>query len=65
MIAAFIQSPVFRLLPVGVILLALQNTLFVDLQPAGVIVQVLLALAAAAGAAGGADRGRWPGSSSG
>ncbi len=57
MIAAFIQGPVFRLLPVGVILLALQNTLFVDLRPAGVIIQVLLALAAAAGAAGGADRG--------
>lgn len=57
MIAAFVQSPVFRLIPVGVILLALQNTLFIELQPAGVIVQVLLALAAAAGAAGGAESG--------
>ncbi len=57
MLFAFIQGPLFRLLAVGVLLLALQNTLFVELRPAGVVVQVLLALAAAAGAAGGADRG--------
>ena len=57
MIAAFVQGPIFRLLPVGVLLLALQNTLFVELRPAGVVVQVVLALAAAAGAAGGADNG--------
>jgi rod shape-determining protein MreD len=57
MIAAFVQGPLIRLIPVGLVLLALQTTLFVELQPAGVIVQVMLALAAAAGAAGGADRG--------
>jgi rod shape-determining protein MreD len=57
LIAAFVQGPLIRLIPVGLVLLALQTTLFVELQPAGVIVQVMLALAAAAGAAGGADRG--------
>jgi rod shape-determining protein MreD len=38
-------------------LLALQKTLFVELQPFGVIIQVMLAFACAAGAAGGPERG--------
>ena len=41
----------------GVVLLALQQTLFADLRPAGVMVQVVLALAAAAGAGGGPQKG--------
>lgn len=57
MLAAFVQGPLFRLIPVGLLLLTLQTTLFVDLQPAGVMIQVMLALAAATGAGGGADRG--------
>ena len=39
------------------ILLALQKTFFVELQPFGVIIQVVLAFAACAGAAGGPERG--------
>src|SRR5262245_407776 len=39
------------------VLVALQETLFVDLRPAGVTVQVVLALAAATGAAAGPQRG--------
>ena len=49
MLAALWQGPVIRLIPVGMILLALQRSLLVEITVAGVIVQVLLALAAAAG----------------
>jgi rod shape-determining protein MreD len=38
-------------------LMALQETLFVDLRPAGVTLQVVLALAAATGAAAGPQKG--------
>lgn len=57
MLAAFWQGPLIRLIPVGMILLALQRSLFVEVTFAGVIVQVVLALAAAAGAAAGSERG--------
>jgi rod shape-determining protein MreD len=56
-IVSFIQGPIGRLLPVAILLLALQNTVFVDVQPFGVVLQVLLAFAAAAGVAGGPERG--------
>lgn len=57
MIAALVQGPVGRLVPVAIVLLALQTTLFVDVQPFGVVLQVLTAFAAAAGVAGGPERG--------
>ncbi len=57
MLGALIHSPFIRLVPVGLVLLALQKTLFVELQPFGVIVQIVMAFAAAAGAAGGGERG--------
>ena len=57
MFASFVQGPIPRLLLVGVMLMALQQTLFVDLRPAGVTVQVMLALAAATGAATGPQKG--------
>ena len=57
MIAAFLQSSLVRLIPVGVVMIALQTTLFVDVQVAGVVVQLVLALVAAAGASGGSERG--------
>ncbi|CAN5503185.1 hypothetical protein BH23ACT3_BH23ACT3_01650 [soil metagenome] len=57
MIASFIQGPIGRLLPVGIMLLALQTTIFVDVQPFGVVLQILLAFSAAAGVAGGPERG--------
>jgi len=57
MLASLIQGPILRLASVGVVLLALQRTLFTDLRPGDVAIQVLLALAAAAGAAGGPQRG--------
>lgn len=57
MFASLVQGPLLRLFSVGLVLLALQRTLFADLRPAGVTLQVLLALATAAGAAGGPQKG--------
>jgi rod shape-determining protein MreD len=57
MFASLVQGPLLRLFSAGVVLLALQRTLFADLRPAGISVQVVLALAAAAGAAGGPQKG--------
>ena len=57
MLAALVQGPLLRLFLVGVIVLALQSTLFAELRPAGISLQVVLALAAAAGAAGGPQKG--------
>lgn len=57
MLAAFYNSTLPRLIPVGMILIALQRTVFVEMQVFGVIVQVVLAFAATAGAVAGPDRG--------
>ena len=57
MFAAFVQGPLIRIIPVGMILLALQRTIFVELTVDGVILQVMTAFAAAAGAVGGSERG--------
>jgi rod shape-determining protein MreD len=57
MFAAFVQGPLVRIIPVGIVLLALQRTFFVDVQIDGVIIQVMIAMAAAAGVAGGSERG--------
>jgi rod shape-determining protein MreD len=57
MLASLVQGPLLRLVSVGLIVVALQRTLFSDLRPAGVSMQVVLALAAAAGAAGGPQKG--------
>jgi len=57
MLGALLNSPIPRLVPVGLILLALQMTLLVELQPFGVIIQLVMAFAASAGAVAGPDRG--------
>jgi rod shape-determining protein MreD len=57
MFASLVQGPLLRLFSVGLIVLALQRTIFADVRPAGVSLQVMLALAAAAGAAGGPQKG--------
>lgn len=57
MIAALLTSSLTRVIPIGMVLLALQRTLFTEMQPFGVIVQIVLAFAASAGAAGGPERG--------
>ncbi len=57
MFASLVQGPLPRLVLVGIMLVALQETLFIDLRPAAVTIQVVLALAAAAGAAAGPQKG--------
>lgn len=57
MIVALLRSSIVRVVAVGMMLLALQNTIFSDMRPAGVALQVMLAFAAAAGAAGGSEKG--------
>ena len=57
MLASFLQSSLVRVIPIGMVLMALQRTLFVEIQPAGVIIQVMMIVAAAAGVAGGSERG--------
>jgi rod shape-determining protein MreD len=52
-----LRSSITRIVVVGMMLLALQKTIFADMRPAGVVLQVMLAFAAAAGAAGGSERG--------
>ena len=48
MFASFVQGPLVRVIPLGLILLALQRTIFVDIQVVGVIIQIVMAMAAAA-----------------
>lgn len=57
MFASFVQGPLVRVIPVGLVLLALQRTIFVEAQINGVIIQIVMAMAAAAGVAGGSERG--------
>ena len=57
MFAALIHGPVIRLVPVGMLLLALQRTFFVEATVAGVVIQLLTAFSAACGAAGGSESG--------
>jgi rod shape-determining protein MreD len=57
MLGALLTSSLTRIIPIGMMLLALQKTLFVELQPFGVIIQIVLTFAACAGAVGGPERG--------
>jgi cell shape-determining protein MreD len=57
MFASFVQGPLVRVIPLGLILLALQRTIFVEIQVGGVIIQIMMAMAAAAGVVGGSERG--------
>lgn len=57
MIVSILRGPIGRLVPLALVLVALQKTLFVEFQPFDVVVQVLVAFAAAAGVAGGPERG--------
>ncbi len=55
------RRPILRVIPVGLMLIALQRTAFADIRPFGVSIQIALALCAAGGVAGGAERGAWIG----
>lgn len=49
------------MLPVGLMFIALQRTALGDIRPWGVSFQIVLALCAASGVPGGAERGAWMG----
>lgn len=57
MFVAFAQSAVPRLLAVGLVVIALQNTLLLELRPLGVIMQIALTFAVVCGAVGGPQKG--------
>lgn len=57
MFVSFVQGPVPRLFVAGLVVVALQHTLFLELRPFDVTVQVVLAFAAACGAGGGPQMG--------
>lgn len=57
MLAAIVRSSLIRIIPVGMVLLALQRTVFAEIRVSGVILQIVLAFVAAAGATGGSERG--------
>jgi len=56
-VRAFVLGPLLRLFPIGLCVLALQRTVFTELRPFDVVVQVVLALVAGAGAGAGPERG--------
>jgi rod shape-determining protein MreD len=53
MFASLVQGSILRLVLVGLVLLPLQRTIFTEMRPFGVAIQVVLAMAAACGAGGG------------
>lgn len=57
MLGALLNSSLTRIIPIAMVLLALQTTMFAEMRPFGVVVQVVLAFAASAGAVAGPERG--------
>lgn len=58
---SFFRRPILRIIPVGLIALAVQISWFGSVRPFGVVIEVVLCLAAASGVPGGAERGAWMG----
>lgn len=54
---SFLTGPLVRLFPVGLCVLAIQRTVLTEIRPFGVVLQIVLALAAAIGAGAGPERG--------
>ncbi len=57
----FLRRPILRIVPVGLVVLAVQVSWFGAVRPFDTVIQVVLALAAASGVPGGAERGAWMG----
>ena len=57
MFAALVQGPLLRLIPIGIVLLSFQRTLFTEIEIAGVVIQIVLAFVVTCGAVGGSERG--------
>jgi rod shape-determining protein MreD len=60
-VASLLRRPILRIIPVGLMALAVQISWFGSVRPFGTVIQVVLALAAASGVPGGAERGAWMG----
>lgn len=58
---ALLRRPIFRVVPVALMLIAFQRVAFADLRIWGVAPQIVVAFCAASGVSGGADRGAWLG----
>ncbi len=58
---SFLRRPILRIIPVGLTVMAIQFSWLGSVQPFGTVVQLVLALAAASGVPGGAERGAWMG----
>lgn len=58
---AFLRRPILRVVPAGLIMIAVQLTWFAAIRPFDTVVQIVLAFAAASGVPGGAERGAWTG----
>ena len=57
----FLRRPILRVIPVGLVTIAIQISWFSAVRPFGAVIQIVLALAAASGVPGGAERGAWMG----
>ncbi len=58
---ALLRRPIFRIVPVALMLIAFQRVAFADMRFWGAAPQIVLAFCAASGIPGGADRGAWLG----
>ena len=56
---SLLRRPIFRVVPIALVLIALQRVAVNDVRFWGVVPQVVLALCAASGIRGGAHRGAW------
>ena len=56
-----LRRPTLRLVPAGIVLIALQRSILAQLRVANVVLEVVLALAAACGIGGGPERGAYAG----
>lgn len=57
MMGALLNRSLTRVVPVAMVLLAVQKTVLVDLRPYDVVIQIVLAFAASIGAVAGPERG--------
>lgn len=60
-VGRLLRRPIFRLVPVGIVFIALQRAVLADIPIRHVVLELVLALAAACGVAGGPERGAYAG----
>jgi rod shape-determining protein MreD len=60
-VRTLVQRPIVRLIMVGLVVLTIQTTLFAEVQPFGVILDLVLGFVIAAGIVGGPEMGAFAG----